>query len=144
MKLKPNRKGFSLVEAMISVVLLGILAVGALMIFYQTVNVQLSGEDLAAANNLARTGIETVKLIPWANIPLDSTGNWYLDPPTNSRPNTYNTADGQFKVVRTITVPETNMKRITVQVFTIDSPGEAGVSAESEVTMITDIYKFGI
>jgi prepilin-type N-terminal cleavage/methylation domain-containing protein len=144
MVLKPNRQGFSLVEAMISIVLLGILAVGALLIFYQTVNVQLSGEDLASANNLARTGVEEVKLIPYANIPIDETGDWYLNPPTNTKPNTYDSPDGQFRVIRTITTPESNIKRITVEVYTIDSPGEDGVALEPDVTMMTDIYKYGI
>lgn len=139
-----KRKGFSLIEVLIGLLIIGILFVSAMMIIVQTVRIQLISEDTAYANSLARRAVEEVKAINWTMIPLDSTGTTNLDPVNNRWPNSYKTEDGQYQVVRTITLPETNIKRITVNVFFIDSQGQAGVAEEPSVTMITDIYKFGM
>ncbi|MCD6118228.1 type II secretion system protein [bacterium] len=136
--------GFTLLEAMISILVVGLLFLGALMIFYQSVEIQLSSEDVAYANNLARTGVEEVKALRWLNIPLDDTGTSYLDPYTQTKPNTYVTDDGEYRVVRTITDPMPDVKRITVNIYTIDSSGEGGVSSEPAVTMVTDLFKHGM
>lgn len=139
-----SRKGFSLIEVLIGLLIIGILFVSAMMIIVQTVRVQLISEDTAYANSLARRAVEEVKAINWAMIPPDANGTAYLDPVNLRWPNSYTTEDGQYSVVRTITIPETNVKRITVNVFFIDSPGQEGEPEEPSVTMITDIYKFGM
>jgi prepilin-type N-terminal cleavage/methylation domain-containing protein len=139
---RAGRSGFSLVEAMISLLLIGILFVAVLMIFYQTVGVQLSSEDLASANNYARSAVEEVKSMIWTRIPLDETGNWYLDPINLQKPNTYDSEDGEYHIVRTIANPEANLISVTVNVYAIDSPGEAGIAQDPKVTLSTNIYKY--
>lgn len=143
MRKATNRGGFSLMEVMIGLLIVGILFVSAMMVVYQTVNIQLMSEDTAYANSIARRGVEEVKAINWAMIPIDQTGAGYLDPVGNRWPNTYTSDDGKFKIVRTVTIPDTNIKRITVNIFLIDRPGEAGEAEEPHVTMVTDLYKFG-
>ena len=137
-----DRSGFNILEVMISLMLVGILFISVLTMFYQTVNVQLLSEDLASANNYARAAVEEVKSMNWTLIPLDEAGTWYLDPSAQTKPNTYDSEDGEYHIVRTITRPEANVINITVDVFQIDSPGEAGIAAEPQVTLSTDIYKY--
>lgn len=142
--MKRNRRGFSLIEVMIAIVVIAIMFISALAIFFQTVHVQLTSEDQAIANNLARSAIEEVKTIRWNLIPLDSTGGGYLDPPSNTIANDYITDDGELHVVRTIVIPETNIKRVSVSVFQIDVSGRPGEQDVPIVTLVEDIYKFGM
>ncbi len=138
------RGGFSLIEVLVGLLILGVLFVSALLIVVQTVRIQLTSEDTAYANSLARRAVEEVKAVNWAMIPSDSTGSGFLDPVNNRWPNTYTTEDGQYKVERTITIPDTNVKRISIRVFFIDQQGEEGIEEVPSVTMQTDLYKFGI
>ncbi len=138
------RGGFSLIEVLVGLLILGVLFVSALLIVVQTVRIQLTSEDTAYANSLARRAVEEVKAVNWAMIPPDSTGSGFLDPVNNRWPNTYTTEDGQYKVERTITIPDTNVKRISIRVFFIDQQGEEGIEEVPSVTMQTDLYKFGI
>ncbi|MEP0813104.1 MAG: type II secretion system protein [bacterium] len=142
--MRRNRRGFSLIELMIAIVVIAIMFISALAIFFQTVHVQLTSEDQAIANNLARAAIEEVKSIRWSRIPLDSTGTGYLDPPRNTIANDFVTDDGELRVVRTIEIPETNIKRISVNVYQIDVSGRPGEQDVPIVTLVEDIYKFGM
>ena len=139
-----NRKGYSLVEIMISILVVGILFISGLLIFYQGVQVQIMAEDQASANNLARKAIEEVKTYKWNVIPIDNTGAGYLDPPTNSKPNSYTTNDNSLRLERTVTVPELGIKRVTGNVWRIDVTGDPGQQENPTVTLVTDIYKFGM
>lgn len=139
-----RRRGFSIVEIMLSILVVGILFVSGLMIFYQGVLVQNMAEDKARANSAARAAVEEVKQIKYSLIPLDSTGSGFLDAPATTKPNSYTVTGGQIRVVRTITSSVAGVKTVTVNVYRIDISGHAGVQQTATVTLTSDIYKYGM
>lgn len=144
--MRKNTRGFSLIEILAAMLVLGILFGGTGVLFYQSVKVELMAEDRARSNNLARAALEEVKRLTWTKIPLDLDGSGILDWDESGEglPNNYYTEDGEYHIIRTITVPEQYVKRVTVSVYTIDSPGVAGERDEPDVVLSTDIYKFGM
>ena len=91
---KPGaNKGFSLIEVLAAIVILGLIAAPVLQMFYSSMAMNLKSKKYLAASELAQTAIENISSQTWKdNKPLtDNTTTIYgLDTYYNSEPRTGN------------------------------------------------------
>ncbi len=71
--------GFSLIEVLVAVAILGFIALGIAGLFSQSVLTNASGYDYAQLASEGRRALETLKSLPYNDVALDPTGGTPVD-----------------------------------------------------------------
>ena len=121
--MKSKRKGeagFSLIEALIAMVItvVGLLAVEMLIV--QAIRVQTFSRDAAMANALARAQIETIRSLPRTDARRVNGGSLTGDAATNPA-NYRNTSDTRFTRRWTVAAGPAGSQDVTVAVLSTES-----------------------
>jgi prepilin-type N-terminal cleavage/methylation domain-containing protein len=90
------RNGFSLIEVLIAVAILGIVALGIVGLFSRSIVVNASGYDYAVLSAVARQALEELQGLPFTDAALDPSTNphTWTDPTGSGRFTvTYNVSD---------------------------------------------------
>ena len=93
-KTAPRDAGFSLVEILIAVAILGIVALGIVGLFSHSILVNASGYDYAQLSAVARQTLEEMQGLPWNDLPATAATPAPWPDPTGS---------GRFAVRYTVT-----------------------------------------
>lgn len=93
----PVDSGFSLVEVLIAVAILGIVALGIVGLFSHSIVVNASGYDYAVLSGVARQALEQLQALPFDDPALDPS----LSPNPKSWPDP--TATGRYTITYTVT-----------------------------------------
>ena len=89
MKRKGNNKGFSLIECLLAVVLLGLIAAPLLQMFYSSMAMNSKSKKYLAASDLAQTKMEEISARTWEDSEPIMTGASSLAGVTDGLKNTY-------------------------------------------------------
>lgn len=126
---QPAERGFSLVEVLAAVAILGIVALGIVGLFSHSIVVNASGYDYAVVSGVARQALEELQALPFGDANLTAGDHTWPDPTGSGRfAVTYRVTDygvGSWADVTggawpTPTAGGGNLKRITLGVAAPD------------------------
>jgi prepilin-type N-terminal cleavage/methylation domain-containing protein len=113
--LSRNPAGFTLLEVLLAMALVGVAILGLLGVYVSGLKAVAQQRDRTTAVDLARRTLEGIKAVPWSELPADD-ADFEGGPRAGAFPPSPYPGEGQFRVLVKVVADDPHLRTVTVRV----------------------------